>query len=290
MGPSEPRGDAVRVYLDVIFALNGVINYLLLCASGRLCGTMPRRGRLIPAALLGALYACGAVLPGMGFFSRGVWRIAVLALMVLLAFGKGRSAILSGGVFLALSLALGGLMLMLSTLLGAQIWLLEGKAYYLIGFPTLVLTAGALYLGAWLLQGGMAHTGGGLVRAKLTVLGECTELTALRDSGNTLRDPFSGRPIPVVEGQVLTRLLPRAERALTRDAVQAMALLHEELPRLRLRLIPYRAVGTQQSLLLAVRADDFCVGGRRNPGLYVAISPTKVSENGQYEGLIGEGE
>ncbi|MBR4132185.1 MAG: sigma-E processing peptidase SpoIIGA, partial [Oscillospiraceae bacterium] len=48
----DPGRCAVGVYLDVVFALNGAVNYLLLCASGRLYGAMPRRSRLLAAALL----------------------------------------------------------------------------------------------------------------------------------------------------------------------------------------------------------------------------------------------
>ncbi len=275
----------MQIYLDVVFVLNGTINYSLLSAAARVCGSPARRRRLLAASLIGAVYACLGFVPGLGFMTGAVWRIAALAVMLFAAFG--RALVLPGAVFLALSLAMGGLVLVLSAAMGAQIWLLEGRAYYALGFPTLALTGGAIYLGAWLLLQGTAKHAGGTVRAAICLGGACTELTMLRDSGNTLRDPFTGRPAPVVERAVLERLLGVR---LDIDAVTSMQMLRAIAPEVKLRLIPFRAVGTESALLLAVRCDSLQVGKNVHRDVYVAVSPTRVSEHGQYEGLIGEGE
>lgn len=275
------------VYLDVVFALNGAVNYFLLCAAGRLCGAMPPRRRLIGAAAFGALYACAVFLPGLRFLSGALWRAVALGGMLSLACGLRRRTVRLGAVFLALSLALCGLLLVLSGALGAKVRLLEGVAYYALGFPTLVLTAGAVYLGAWLLlQGVMAHPGG-IVQARLTLLGKSADLHLLRDTGNTLRDPFTGRHVPVVEARVFAELLPELPE---QDAVQTVQALHARFPALTVRLLPYRAVGTEEAMLPAIRCDSLRVGNREKRNILVAISPTKVSENGEYEGLIGEGD
>ena len=282
----DRRRRKVRIYLDVVFALNGAVNYFLMCASSRLCGTSPRQRRLLGAALIGALYACVTFLPGYGFLSGGLWRAGVLMAMLWTAFR--RRLLLPGAVFLALSLAMGGMVLLLSGVFGAGIWLLEGRAFYAVGAPTLVLTAGAFYLGAWLLlQGSMGHTGG-LVPARLRLGDAVTELTVLRDTGNTLRDPFTGRAVAVVERQVIERLLPGI--SLADDAISAMQTLRDRAPEIKTRLIPYYAVGTQHSLLPALRCDSLRLGRDERRDVYVAVSPTRVSEHGQYEGLIGEGE
>ena len=283
----------MRVYLDVVFVLNGVVNYLLLNASARLVGSVSRRGRTISAAVLGAAYAALTFVPGLGFLSGVLWRIVTLAAMLVAAFGLSGRVVPLGGIFLALSLALSGLVLMLSGFLGAEVWLLEGRAFYAVDAATLILLAGAMYLGLWLLlQGSMAHAGGGIASAVITLRGRTQKLSLLRDSGNTLRDPFTGCPVPVVEWQVFAKLLPEVTGALrlyADDAAAAMETLHGKLPELSMRLIPYRAVGTQRAMLLAIRCDELRVEGKSRRGIYVAISPTTVSENGTYEGLIGEG-
>ena len=51
-----------------------------------------------------------------------------------------------------------------------------------------------------------------------------------------------------------------------------------------LRLIPYRAVGAENGLLLAMRFPSVCLGGRRGPGI-VAFAPQVFEEDYQREHL-----
>ncbi len=280
------------VYLDLVFALNGSVNYLLLRASGRLLGSTVGRKRVLLGAMLGAAYGALSFVPGLEFLSGLLWRIAALLAMLLLAFGTGHRTLPLGAIFLALSFALGGLVMVLSSMLGAQVWILDGRAFYSLDFGAIVLTAGALYLGLWLLlQGSLSHSGGGIVSARLTLGGREETLSLLRDSGNTLRDPFTGCAVPIVEARVMERLLPQTRQCRglwEQDAVGAMSRLHEKVPELSMRLIPFRAVGTEHSMLLALRCDKLQYDGKTQRDLFVAVSPTRVSEHGTYQGLIGE--
>jgi hypothetical protein len=63
-------------------------------------------------------------------------------------------------------------------------------------------------------------------------------------------------------------------------------LIQHKLPHIRLRLVPYRAVGVDGGLLLAVP----CIvrTGKEKPRkALAAFSPTPVSDGGEYEALIG---
>ena len=62
----------------------------------------------------------------------------------------------------------------------------------------------------------------------------------------------------------------------------------ERLGRCGLRLLPYRAVGVESGLLLAIRVDRAVIGGHSQRGLLVAVSPTPVSDGGGYQALIGQ--
>ena len=55
------------VYVDSVFVLNGLMDYLLLLVTARLAGIPLRRRRYLLAALAGAAYAVAVFLPGMGF-------------------------------------------------------------------------------------------------------------------------------------------------------------------------------------------------------------------------------
>ena len=53
------------------------------------------------------------------------------------------------------------------------------------------------------------------------------------------------------------------------------------------RLVPYRAVGVECGVLLAVRSRSVKADGRPLGGLLVALSPTPVDDGGAYQALIG---
>ena len=67
---------------------------------------------------------------------------------------------------------------------------------------------------------------------------------------------------------------------------ELMRRLMLEHPGLRARLVPYRAVGVSQGLLLAVRCERKGKDGKFAPAL-AAFSPTPVSSGGDYEALTG---
>ena len=70
-------------------------------------------------------------------------------------------------------------------------------------------------------------------------------------------------------------------------AVENMAGLDREDWRGRFRLLPYRAVGVEHSMLLALRVDGARVGGRDWGPSLVALSPGPVSDGGRYSALVG---
>ena len=113
------------------------------------------------------------------------------------------------------------------------------------------------------------------------------QLTALRDSGNTLSDPFSGQRVLVAQYDTAERLLP-IRRDQLRDPGQALEALHTQAPTVKCRLIPYRAVGAG-GLLLAVQCDQVTIGGKP-AGSLVAFAPDRLSAAGEYEALTGGGQ
>ena len=76
------------VYIDEVFALNALVDYLLLLCAAKLAGEPFRRLRFALAALAGGLYAAGAVLPGWGFLTHPLYKLAAAVGMLLLRRAK----------------------------------------------------------------------------------------------------------------------------------------------------------------------------------------------------------
>ena len=63
------------IYIDRVFALNLVLDYMLLLICARLAGTPLRRLRFLLCAAGGALYAAAVFLPGCAALNGPVFRL-----------------------------------------------------------------------------------------------------------------------------------------------------------------------------------------------------------------------
>ena len=108
--------------------------------------------------------------------------------------------------------------------------------------------------------------------------------TALRDTGNTLRDPISGEAVLVAQWTAARRLLPAYH--LAQADFEAPAALAVRLKAYAPRLIPFRAVGTHAGLLLAVPCEVRMPNGKKRRCL-TAFSAVPLGDGGAYDALIG---
>lgn len=278
------------IYVDTLFLLNALVDYLLLLGAARLAGEPLRRLAFALGAALGGAYAVAIFLPGMGFLQGMPCRLAVLALMCVIAYGGGRRLLRQSLLFLALSCALGGGILMVALLGGRGLTLSGGVLYSAMDLKLVLLSAAGCYAAVTLVFRGLGrHTApaGELVPVRVVLAGRGVELTALRDTGNTLTDPATGRPVLVAEGAALLPLLPPGvlEEKELANPVACMEKLRAGPLAGRARLLPYRAVGVERGLLLALRPDEVWVDGQREE-LLAALSPTPVSDGGGYRVLV----
>lgn len=276
------------VYVDSFVLLNFVVNFLLLLCAGKIDGSAVHLGWCGLGALLGAGYGLLTLFPGWSFLEHPACKAAAAAVILLTAYGSSDRLLRVGGIFLVLSCAFGGGLLLVSMVRGET-----AGGPGILG-PSLgmrgILIAAALSYGclSLLLRGEFSHRGsqGELVPLTLTRAGRSVILPALRDTGNTLRDPLTGRPVVVVEGEKIRHLLPELDGFSLSDPVALLEGLGKRTGE-RFQLLPYRAVGVRCGLLLALRMDRAEVGGRVYRNCLTALSPTTVSDGGNYSALIG---
>lgn len=280
------------IYLDVLAAVNGAVDYLLLLATARLAGLFPARRRLLGAAAAGAALAVLSVLPGEQSALGPVLALLGGALLPALAFGFDRARLPRLTVLFFLTAgACAGVVLALAGWTGAL--LRVGAAYYLDVPLRVVLPAALLcFAAASALFRGGAGKNGGERPSEIVALdygGRTARFLLLCDTGADLCDPLTGRPALLLDRKAAVRLLPESLaptlRALRTDnAAELLAALPPEEAR-RFRLLPYRAVGQPAGLLLAFRPDRVVRGGK-DCDLLAALLPEPVA-GGRYDGLIG---
>lgn len=280
------------VYVDSVFLLNGLMDYFLLLAAARLAGVPPRRGRYLLAAILGGVYAVAVFLPGWGFLAAWPVKLAAGTLLSLLAFGGEERFFRMVLLFLGVSCGMAGAVLALGMLAGGGIPQLCGVFYTDVSVRVLVIAATAAYFVFSVVFRASARHGvrGELLPVRLCLHGRTGQLTALWDSGNSLRDPVGDCPVLVAAPGALDAMLPTGVRFLLEPERLAhpgetMELLSRAAPELKPRLLPYRAVGTQGGLLLALVTDWAEIGGERIEHLTVGLSPTTLGTG--YSALWG---
>jgi len=268
------------VYIDLLFLLNAAVDYALLLCTAKICGAYPKRLRLALAALLGAAFAAAAVF----------WRplrslpaeMLCGAAMSLAAFGFSRVSVRTALVFFAVAAAFGGAVYAVSLLRN--------------GSGTLSLRALAVSLALCYAvfsvvfrRLGRARTRSLVASLTLTLGGRSLRVDALRDTGHSLSDPVTGRPVVVIERSCVSGLLPPEQAAVfkreTADAAETVVAAGRT--GLRARLVPYSSVGTARGLLPAFHVDHASVDGKSYAGVLAAVSPTPLSDGGGHRAVIG---
>ena len=279
------------VYIDSLFLLNWIVNYLLLLATAKLAGELIRRWRLALGAALGALYAAAVFFPGMGFLLHPLCKLGAAVLMLLAGFGGTRCLLRVTLVFFGLACAFGGGVFAIGLLGGRGLSMKNGILYSAMDLRIVLLSAAVCYvLLTMVFRRTAKHEMRELKPSVLTLGDRRVALTALVDTGNTLTDPVTGRPVMVADAERVLPLCPTGitfSEAELRDPVAVLERLSNGAESRRFRLLPYQAVGVECGMLLALRLDRVQVGEQDYGGILVALSPNRVSDGGGYSALIG---
>ena len=249
--------------LDPVMLLNFGVDLLLLLGTAGLSEAPVKKGRIVLGAALGGVYGGLCMIGQFRFLGGFFWRIAMLGVMGWISFGGGVDGLRQTVLFSLLSMALEGMALGL------------GRET----FSGLILGALLLAVISWVFfrkwPGDSAY-----VQVALCHDGRKEEFLALRDTGNTLKDPVTGEGVLVAAAPVAQRLLGLSPKELE-NPVQTMelSLIHG------LRLIPYRAVGGR-GMLLALRIKDARIGTRKGSAL-VAFAPDVLDPKGVFQALAG---
>lgn len=247
----------------IVMLLVFVVNFLLAIGTRKYCGSGVCILRCILAAVAGAVHAVACLIPGWGFLGHGVWYVISILMISWIAFGIRNGVIVQYAVFFMLRLAVGGL-----SRIG--------------GTDVLSVTAGIVGLCFVLILGFLRITAANrLVQVELKYGKRVVQILALRDTGNTLRDPVTGEPVLVVDAKA-AQALTGLPKELLADPVEA--LRRQALP--GLRLIPYRCVNSSGAMLLGLRISHVKIGAICGSRI-VAFAPVCFETEEGYQALTG---
>ena len=257
------------IYLEYLFLENFLTGGLLLLLTSKLSGHSPSRIRLILGSVISGAGGFTIFIPAAGF-GGAVIRLAAAVLICTVVFAEKQAkplkTIKTTLIFLALTFLSGGAAMAFT--LWRQIPAVSGNgALYLepLTYGTLICLAvpafGMTYIFVKLVRKRQMET---ITRGKvcLTIKGMVYSFEALADSGNSLREPLTGRPAALIDRKGAAKLSFRPEDAETgRDETMAD----------RLVVIPYKAVGTEKGILKGIRTDSITFREKEMKGAVLAF-------------------
>lgn len=195
------------IYLDVLLVFNLYVNYILLRMTARLTHCRLRFGRCLAVSALGSLSTLMILLPPLPLFLSVLCKLLVAVLLCLCAFGVKdpmrlcwSSICLFGSSFL-----LAGILLALSLLCGVRV--LHGNScwYPDVSLLHLVLFTIAAYLLLHAVQylHDRTHAAEGGYRVCIRYRCCTAQLEGLADTGNSLVDFFTGKPVIICDATQL---------------------------------------------------------------------------------------
>lgn len=253
-----------EIYIDVVFAANLLMDYLLLRLVGKFLRCRVSRRRCFAAAVFGALGSC-----------------------LILCIHSENTPVLTVALhgFCALMMLRIGLKIQKGALLLKAFLMLYLTAFLCGGFWEAVSRERTLTIKVFLLCVFVVYTGSSAflfaadsIRAGRRNIypvtfgyqGRVQSAYGLYDSGNLLEDPISGKPVSIMEAELLAKILPGED-------AEALRNLNEDQKKseitgiagLKPHYLSLRTVGKSPQTFLAVRLDDLCI---HTPGDVIHIS------------------
>lgn len=214
----------MKIYIDVLMLTNGIIAMVLVRCVARVTGERLRLRRELEAGAVGALAALLAVMNSTGFFTALLITLGKCAAMLAITAAAFRPKTLRGALrraalYLLFELGAGGACLALVVLTGRRILCIRNYVVYFdISLIQLTVCCFAVYVITAAAETVQRRRSSPVGRYRVVFrMGKyIKEMPAYSDTGNLLRDSFTGAPVMIFRSDELYSRydLDRPERLL----------------------------------------------------------------------------
>lgn len=292
------------IYVDILVVENFSMNYLLLYFINRFCKCRARKWRIIAAAFIGAIYVLVIFYPDLQIFYSVIMKFMISVLMIIVAFSphelKRFLKILI--LFYLEAFIIGGFLLGIFYLSNPTPEIINGALFISNVSPSPEYIIIGSIIAITLIKLGFDYFEGYYTNEKTNVEMEIVlnnkrcSLTALIDTGNSLKDPITNAPVIIVYYKTIIDILPDELReAILKDysyEIFKKRIMDSEL-KSRIRIIPYKALGVENGILIGVRMDLVISRLRSKTNVVkepiIALYSKPISNAGDYQALTYPG-
>lgn len=290
------------IYAEYLLIENIIINFIILYVTNKITRTKTSKLRLFIAALVGSIYTLVAFFPSLEFMGKFIIKFSVSILMIILAFNPERlnSFLKQLSTFYLTSFVFAGTVIGIFYILNNKFTFSKfsfGNSNELIMFLTLGIGL-AIILIRSILENFLIKINkeNCLTNITISLNNKEIDLIALIDTGNSLKEPISQKPVIIAEFTALKAILPELViRVYTQNNdldLNLIAKIMEELgDEIKLRLIPFKSLGNDNGILIGFVPDSIKVyldnGIKKlTDEIIVAIYNDKLATDEQYNGLL----
>lgn len=280
------------IYIDVLVVLNIFVNYFLLLETSFLSKEKTKRIRLLLSSILGGVYSLIILVPKMPLSLSIFLKILFSITIILAAFkiANLKHFFRLFAIFFAVNFIFAGIMLAIELLLKPnRLQFNNGAIYIDISALTLTFLTVICYLIVKIISKFSKRNSQENKIVDLTVEFNNKKITGkgLIDTGNSLCDSFSGKPVIVAQYNFVKDILPNELRLYIKSEDKMNVNLCDEYKR-KLRLIPFNSVGGG-GLLNAFKSDNVEIKTETKSiivkSIYIAVNDANLS-NGEYVAIL----
>jgi len=290
------------VYAEYILIENIVINYIILYATRIITKTKGSRLRLLISSIIGSLYILVAFFPEYEFLGKFIIKFSVSVLMILIAFNPEKFNIFLKQIsaFYFTSFVFAG------TIMGIYYILNNSFNFANVSFKNarelvrvLVIGIGlAIMLIHYIFKYHRARMNkeSFLTNITISLNNKKANLVALIDTGNSLKEPITQKPVIIAEYNSLSEILPEKLKRIYLEKreldLETIAKVMEDIgSEIKLRLIPFKSLGNENGILIGFKPDSVSIyleneTRRLKEEIIVAIYNNKLAQDEQYNGLL----
>lgn len=289
------------IYAEYVFLENFIMNYFILSLTGKFAKFKSKRIKFIMASSLGALYAFVIFFPSLHFFFSVLMKIACSMLIIIVCFTPYhfKDFFRLMGIFYLVTLVFGGAGFALFYFNNFNGIISNGIFYIAnISIKNIFISCGVAYI---LIQFSWGYIQDQLSREQILmdvsieINTKKADLRGIVDTGNSLIDPISKYPVMIVEYNAIKDILPTEIKDILLDnkifnLEQIITQLNGSSWVTRFRIIPYRALGTENGMLIGFKPDNVLIYNdkyyRDIKDIIVAIYNRNLSKTGDYRALL----
>lgn len=290
------------VYVEYLLIENIIINFIILYVTEKITRTKTSKLRLFIASLVGSLYTLMVFFPNLQFMGRFLIKFSVSILILIIAFNPERfkEFLKQLSTFYLISFAFAGTTIGIFYILNNKLTISnfsfkdhnELMKFLILGIGLAVILIRSILKNSWI----RLNQKNCLTDVTINLNNKKAHLRALIDTGNSLKEPISQKPVIIAEYNALKAILPELVKKVYSENKELdlnyVANIMEKLgDQIKLRLIPFKSLGNENGILIGFVPDSIDIyfddeTREMTDDIVVAIYNNKLTMDEEYNGLL----